>query len=76
MPLQWSAKFVKCPYYHRHDSNKICCEGLSNGNTINLVYEDSKERKRYMTEYCESIKWCRLCPIHRLLDDKYEEDDE
>ena len=75
MAQQWRAKFVKCPYYHRHENNKICCEGLSGGNTIHLVYEDEKERRKYMEEYCESIKWCRLCPIHRLLDDKYEEDD-
>lgn len=74
MPQQWSAKFVKCPYYRDHESNKIRCEGLSNGNTIHLVYEDSKERKQYMKEHCESIKWCRTCPIHRLLDDKYEDE--
>lgn len=71
---QWGAKFVKCPYYHKHDSNKIVCEGLLDRNTIHLVYESPSDRKTHMTEYCNSIKWCRLCPIHSVLDLKHEEE--
>ena len=70
---QWGAKFVKCPFYRRHDQNKIVCEGLEAGNTINLAYESSAERSRYMHERCNSIEGCKHCPIHALLDRKWEE---
>ena len=68
---QWGAKFVKCAFYHNHDSNRIVCEGLFEGNTINLVFEDQTERGLYMKEKCNSIEKCRICPIHNLLDRKY-----
>lgn len=70
---QWGAKFVKCPYYHNHDSNRIVCEGISKGNTINIVFENSLERGQYMNERCDSIRECRKCPIHSLLDQKWED---
>lgn len=68
------AHFVKCPFYHSHDSNRIVCEGVSAGNTINLVYEKPRERSQWMSERCNNIVGCRGCPIHALLDKKYAED--
>lgn len=75
MPTPYGAKFVKCPYYRNHDSNRIVCEGLCHGNTINLVYESQTDKKRYMENRCNSILGCRDCPVHRLLDQMYEEGD-
>ena len=66
-----TAKCIKCPFYHNHDSNRIVCEGLSDGNTINLVYESQTELKAYIKERCESIEGSRRCPIYCLLDRKY-----
>ena len=74
MPTPHAAKYVKCPYYHNLDPNRIVCEGLYEGNTINLVFELPEERKRYMNEYCNSIFGCRDCFIHMMLNQKYEED--
>lgn len=74
MPTPYAAKFVECPFYHRHETNKIVCEGLCEGNTINLVYESQADRKLYMKENCNSILGCRDCPIYIMLDSKYEED--
>lgn len=68
------AKFVKCPFYRTNNSNKIVCEGLSKGNTINLVYESQVERAKYMKEVCYDILGCRDCPIYMMLMQKYEED--
>lgn len=68
---QWGAKFVKCPYYHDHDSNRIVCEGISQGNTINLVFGNQLERGQYMKDNCNTIDGCRKCPLHGLLDRKY-----
>ena len=68
------AKYVKCPYFKKHDAIRIVCEGLKDGNTIHLVYETPAERKSYMEGSCNSIFGCRDCPIHMMLDQKYEED--
>lgn len=73
MPTPYGAKFVKCPFYRNHDANRIVCEGLAEGNTINLVYESQADKKQYMNETCNSILGCRDCPIYILLDQKYEE---
>jgi hypothetical protein len=74
MPTPYGAKFVKCPFYRNHDANRIVCEGLAKGNTINLVYESQAEKSAYMKEVCDSLLGCRDCPIHIMLDQKYEED--
>ena len=74
MPTPYEAKFVKCPYYHNYDANRIVCEGLIERNTINLVFEIPEDRRQYMHTYCYGIFECRDCPVHRLLDSKYEED--
>jgi hypothetical protein len=75
MPTPYGAKFVKCPFYRNHDANRIVCEGLAEGNTVNLVYESQAERKQYMKEVCDDILGCRDCPIYLMLNQKYEEDE-
>ena len=73
MPTPLAARDVKCPFYHNNDSNRIVCEGLCEGNTINLVYENQADRRRYMNEVCNSILGCRDCPVYIMLVQKYEE---
>ena len=68
----WEAKYVKCPFYHGNNANKIVCEGLAKGNTINLVYESQTDRKEYMNNKCKSIEKCRTCPIYKILDKLHE----
>lgn len=72
MPTPYGAKFVKCPFYHLHETNRIVCEGLCDGNTINLVYESQKDRKEYMQSKCNSLEGCRTCLIYQLIDKLYE----
>lgn len=74
MGASTAAKYVKCPYYKKHDAIRIVCEGLVEGNTIHLVYESQTERKQYMKESCNSILGCRDCLVHIMLDQKYEGD--
>ena len=74
MPDPYESKFVKCPFYRKYDTNRIVCEGLAEGNTINLCYESPSDRRKYMKEVCESLLGCRDCPIHILLVQKYEEE--
>lgn len=68
------AKYVKCPYFKKCDAIRIVCEGLIEGNTIHLVYESKTARKQHMKEACNDILGCRDCPIHMMLDQKYEEE--
>lgn len=75
MPTPYAAKFVKCPFYHSNSSNKIVCEGLSNINTINLVFESGVDCGNYMESVCYDIEICRECPIHIMLEKKYYEDE-
>lgn len=68
---QYISKYVACPYYSRHDGNRICCEGLDPSNTINLVFENKKHQKEYGYTYCNDVKRCRKCKIYQMLDAKY-----
>lgn len=68
-----ASKFVKCPFYHNNDSNRIKCEGLSEGNTLHLVFENPIERARFMREHCNKIDACQSCLIHQVLSVKWEE---
>ena len=73
MGAKYEDKFVKCPYYRRHEDNRIACEGQCEGNTINLVFEQPQEKRLHMHEYCYSILGCRDCIVHIALNAKYEE---
>ena len=73
MPTPYQAKFVKCPFYRNHDQNRIVCEGLCKGNTLNLVFQSSSEKASYMKDVCYDVLGCRDCLIHMMLDAKYEE---
>lgn len=74
MGTKYEDKFVQCPFYRRHEANKIVCEGLCKGNTINLVYESQEDKKAYMKNICYSILESRDCPIYLMLNQRYEED--
>lgn len=73
MGASTAAKYVKCPYYKKHDIIRIVCEGVQLGNTIHLVFDTQDERRNYMKESCNSILGCRDCLIHIMLTQMYEE---
>jgi hypothetical protein len=70
---QYVSKYVVCPYYRRHDDNRICCEGTDskNTNTINLVFGDNKKLKDYTTNFCSDIQCYKKCIICKALNMKY-----
>ena len=70
---QYVSKYVACPYYHRHDDNRICCEGTDskNTNTINLVFGDNKELKKYNIKYCNDVDGYKKCLVCKALNLKY-----
>ena len=73
MPLPYEAKYVTCPFFCKSDSNRIVCEGLFDGNNINLTFKDTKKKGRYMERHCNSIEGCSRCRVHMILEKKYDE---
>ena len=67
---QWDSKYVKCPYFRRFDTNRICCEGVGSKNTINVVFESPKQLEEYKRVFCYEIKACHKCLVCKMLDDK------
>lgn len=66
------SKYAVCPYYHRHNDNRICCEGTDTTNTINLVFESSVEQKRYCADFCYTM-CCKGCLVFQMLERKYDD---
>ena len=68
---QYVSKYAVCPFYHRHDDNRICCEGTDSKNTINLVFGDQCQLKAYGMRYCNDIEGYKDCLICKALNAKY-----
>lgn len=71
MSSQYVSKYAVCPYYRRHDDNRICCEGTDPRNTINIVFGDKYKLKEYGIRYCNAIDGFRDCLICQALNTKY-----
>ncbi len=69
----YCSEVIVCPYYHRHDGNRIRCEGTNEDNSIHVVFGDQKKQKEYFEEFCYSIQGCRKCLIHQALDIKWQD---
>ena len=68
---QYVSKYAVCPFYHRHDDNRICCEGTGSRNTINLVFGNQCDLKVYGERYCNNISGYKDCLICQALNAKY-----
>ena len=73
MSTQYVSKYAVCPFYHRHDDNRLCCEGTDNNNTINIVFGDQNELKKYGNKFCNDINNYKNCLICKALNSKYQE---
>lgn len=68
---QYISKYAKCPYYHRNDDNRICCEGINKSSTINVVFGNPKKLKEYGFTYCNDMDNYKNCLICQALNTKY-----
>lgn len=70
-------RFVVCPFYlglnnkRQREINHIRCEGVSNGNTLSLVFASTKSKVEHKRTYCCSIYGMKTCPIYNMLNRKY-----
>lgn len=70
---EFDSKYVVCPFYHKSDSNRICCEGVDDNNTVNLIFSDSRKQKEYKQTFCYDITNYKKCLICTMLYTKYPE---
>lgn len=71
MPTVYEDANVKCPYYRKYESNRICCEGLKEKTGLNMTFEDCRKRKQYMEVYCTSMHNYKNCIICYALNRKH-----
>ena len=64
-------KFVVCPFYRWSDPNRICCEGLDDTNTNNLVFGDPGNTRNFIHNYCSDMMRFKYCSVYRMLIGKY-----
>lgn len=68
---KYISKYAVCPFYRKHEPNRICCEGVSAENTINLVFTDTKKLKEYTTVFCNDMNGYKNCAVRKMLESKY-----
>ena len=73
MPGSYKQVNVKCPYYRSDNGrDRIICEGLLPGTSLQSWYERREHYRAHMRAYCTGKYWD--CPICAALDEKYRED--
>ena len=71
MPTTWDDKFVQCPFYVKSSPGEISCEGVEDGTSIKVTFNDRTRKVRYMRKRCESMEGYKDCRIHCMLEEKY-----
>lgn len=54
-----------CPFYHRHKSCAIACEGIYKGTTIVTQFETGADRSIHIDKFCRD-KY-RSCKLYRAI---------
>ena len=60
---------VQCPYYKKEKQNTIVCEGVCDGNCLELTFRSSEKKRFYRAQYCNS-KYGD-CRITKMLHEKW-----
>ena len=68
---KWVDVDAVCPFFRRNDPNRIRCEGVESRNTINLVFEDTKQQEAYLYRFCCNMKNYKHCIVCDALNRKY-----
>lgn len=62
---------VVCPFYNWSSPNRICCEGIFDGNTTNLIFGNPIHTDEYLKLFCCSLKHHKECKLGAMLYGKY-----
>lgn len=55
-----------CPYYHADLKNYIGCEGLEEGQNIQIKFSLMADKQNWMKRYCKRMAYC-ACPIAQMI---------
>lgn len=71
---RYVSKYVVCPFYRRNDTNRICCEGVDETCTVNVVFECKPAMLDYEKHFCDSMERHKECLLYQMLLKKWEEE--
>ena len=57
---------AKCPFYMEQGSLYVKCEGMTPRGNLTLRFMRKKEKARWITLYCNTIKGCQKCTLWRV----------
>ena len=58
--------YVKCPFYHRDDSNcTITCEGILDNSTLTWRFRKKEDCNQQMDLFC--CNYYKNCEVYRML---------
>lgn len=68
----WNAVEIRCPFFKRHSTREIRCEGVMERTSNALLFERVRDKAFYQRTYCEGRYEC--CEHYQLLmANKYDE---
>lgn len=73
MSYDSEAHNVKCPFYHRAESNKIYCEGVAAKSSVINLFQDRISCWTHRNTYCCSMCY-KKCPLAIGLNIHYNSD--
>ena len=68
----YDSKYAVCPFYRKNGINRICCEGVEENNTLNVVFETTREMVDYEKCYCDDMVFHKECLLYQMLAKKWE----
>lgn len=66
--------FVQCPFYKKHDSINIRCEGVTKSSRIILQFDLKRKKDMYMSKKCRQKNDYKQCMIYQMLEKKYDKE--
>lgn len=67
---KYKSSYVRCPFYKGENSQSIHCEGISDENTIHMIFSPANGKNAYRKKVCE--KDYNNCPIAGVINKRYE----
>lgn len=55
-----------CPYYQSDLKGRLSCEGLEEGQNIQLKFSRMTDKQNWMIRYCKRMAYC-ACPIAQMI---------
>ena len=60
-----------CPFYQHESRYTVTCEGLYDDCVQQVKFNEAADKTAYVAHVCSSFSYRRMCPIARLLEEKW-----